>query len=108
MSGRKQACLVWTGAAHAAWPAHSGLWLCHAPPILCCRYVYINGALVGGCDATKALIASGEFDKMVGGEWRCGTGQLPGAALLYRGASGDAGQLANVCVHALLGFAICT
>ncbi len=34
-----------------------------------CSYVYINGALVGGCDATKALIASGEFDKMVGGEW---------------------------------------
>lgn len=30
-------------------------------------YVYINGALVGGCDATKALIASGEFDKRVGG-----------------------------------------
>lgn len=38
-------------------------------PSLWCSYVYINGALVGGCDATKALIASGEFDKMVGGEW---------------------------------------
>lgn len=30
-------------------------------------YVYIGGRLVGGCDATKALIASGEFDKMLGG-----------------------------------------
>ena len=29
-------------------------------------YVYIGGALVGGCDATKALIASGEFDKLLG------------------------------------------
>ena len=40
--------------------------------VLTCSYVYINGALVGGCDATKALIASGEFDKMVGGEWKGG------------------------------------
>jgi glutaredoxin-related protein len=30
-------------------------------------YVYIGGRLVGGCDATKALIASGEFDKLTGG-----------------------------------------
>ncbi|PSC70111.1 C4-dicarboxylate ABC transporter [Micractinium conductrix] len=30
-------------------------------------YVYINGRLVGGCDATKALIASGEFDTLLGG-----------------------------------------
>lgn len=25
-----------------------------------CSYVYANGKLLGGCDATKALIASGE------------------------------------------------
>jgi glutaredoxin-related protein len=29
--------------------------------------VYIGGRLVGGCDATKVLIASGEFDKLTGG-----------------------------------------
>jgi len=31
-------------------------------------YVYINGMLVGGCDATKAIIASGEFDRLLGGD----------------------------------------
>ena len=31
-------------------------------------YVFIGGAFVGGCDRTKALIASGEFDALVGGE----------------------------------------
>ena len=30
-------------------------------------YVYVNGKLLGGCDATKALISSGEFDKILGG-----------------------------------------
>jgi len=30
-------------------------------------YIYANGKLLGGCDATKALIASGEFDKLLGG-----------------------------------------
>ena len=29
-------------------------------------YVFAGGELLGGCDATKALIASGEFDKRVG------------------------------------------
>lgn len=29
-------------------------------------YVYISGMLAGGCDATKAMIASGEFDKKIG------------------------------------------
>jgi hypothetical protein len=29
-------------------------------------YVYINGVMVGGCDATKALIASGEFYNKLG------------------------------------------
>lgn len=29
-------------------------------------YVFINGDLVGGCDATKALIASGDIDKLLG------------------------------------------
>lgn len=29
-------------------------------------YVYVNGNLLGGCDATKASIAAGEFDKMLG------------------------------------------
>ena len=37
------------------------------PPCARCSYVYINGRLVGGCDATKALIASGEFDTLLGG-----------------------------------------
>lgn len=30
-------------------------------------YVFVNGQLLGGCDKTKASIASGEFDKLVGG-----------------------------------------
>ena len=30
-------------------------------------YVYVNGRLLGGCDATKASISSGEFDKLLGG-----------------------------------------
>ena len=30
-------------------------------------YVYVGGKLLGGCDATKALIASGEFEKLLGG-----------------------------------------
>lgn len=29
-------------------------------------YVYINGKLVGGCDALKASIQSGEFDTLLG------------------------------------------
>ncbi len=29
-------------------------------------YVYVNGNLLGGCDATKQLISTGEFDKMLG------------------------------------------
>jgi tellurite resistance protein TehA-like permease/glutaredoxin len=29
-------------------------------------FVFINGTLVGGCNETKALIASGEFDTMLG------------------------------------------
>lgn len=29
-------------------------------------FVFINGTLVGGCNETKAVIANGEFDKMVG------------------------------------------
>lgn len=41
-------------------------------------YVYINGLLVGGCDATKALVASGEFDRMVGGLGAAGEADLPG------------------------------
>lgn len=30
-------------------------------------FVYAAGRLLGGCDATKALIASGEFDRLLGG-----------------------------------------
>ena len=30
-------------------------------------YVWVAGKLLGGCDDTKALIASGEFDKVLGG-----------------------------------------
>ena len=30
-------------------------------------YVYVIGRLLGGCDATKASIAAGEFDKLLGG-----------------------------------------
>jgi tellurite resistance protein len=29
-------------------------------------YVYVNGTLIGGCDATKAEISTGEFDKRLG------------------------------------------
>ena len=29
--------------------------------------MYANGKLLGGCDATKALIASGQFDTLLGG-----------------------------------------
>jgi tellurite resistance protein len=29
-------------------------------------YVFVNGNLLGGCDATKELISTGEFDKMLG------------------------------------------
>jgi glutaredoxin-related protein len=29
-------------------------------------YVYINGSMVGGCNDTKDLIATGKFDSMVG------------------------------------------
>lgn len=32
---------------------------CSFPPRPACSYVYANGKLLGGCDATKALIASG-------------------------------------------------
>ncbi|EFN53827.1 hypothetical protein CHLNCDRAFT_15071, partial [Chlorella variabilis] len=28
-------------------------------------YVWVAGKLLGGCDDTKALIASGEFDKLI-------------------------------------------
>lgn len=31
-------------------------------------FVYINGSLIGGCNDTKALIESGEFDMLVGDE----------------------------------------
>lgn len=31
-------------------------------------YVYVNGRLLGGCDATKASIAEGEFDKLLGAQ----------------------------------------
>ena len=34
-------------------------------------YVYVDGRLLGGCDATKASIAAGEFEKLLGG-----TGEL--------------------------------
>jgi hypothetical protein len=44
---------------------------CLLPLSPLCSYVYIGGRLVGGCDATKALIASGEFDALLG----CGTGE---------------------------------
>ncbi|KAL4537156.1 hypothetical protein Ndes2526B_g04932 [Nannochloris sp. 'desiccata'] len=37
-------------------------------------YVYVNGNLLGGCDATKELISTGEFDKMLGASPATGTG----------------------------------
>ena len=30
-------------------------------------YVYVSGRLLGGCDVTKASIAAGEFEKLLGG-----------------------------------------
>ena len=43
-------------------------------------YVYIGGRLVGGCDATKALIASGEFDKLLGGGAGAGANGVGGGS----------------------------
>ena len=45
---------VLTSAGHATAPPN-----CSSPPRPACSYVYANGKLLGGCDATKALIASG-------------------------------------------------
>lgn len=57
---------------------------------------YINGLLVGGCDATKALVASGEFDRMVGG---LGEGtSLP--AVCYRGDT-SRGWIAKGMAHSM-------
>jgi len=41
-------------------------------------YVYVNGKLVGGCDATKEIITTGEFDKMLGSTPAATTGNGTG------------------------------
>ena len=61
-------------------------------------YVFAGGELLGGCDATKALIASGEFDKRVGRAATAAKG-----ADVQNGTSEGAGDAA--AVHdALRGF----
>ena len=58
-------------------------------------YVWVAGKLLGGCDDTKALIASGEFDKLIGGEGGGGVGggscQTPPTLLLIGGTEGGVG-----------------
>jgi glutaredoxin len=50
-------------------------------------YVYVGAALVGGCDDTKALVASGEFDRLLGAT----NGGAAAGADLENGAPAGAG-----------------
>ncbi len=66
-------------------------------------YVYVSGQLVGGCDATKALIASGEFDKKLGAG--AGTKAAGGdVAALQVGVKLRGGESFFMCVQAPRGW----
>ena len=62
------------------------------------RQVYVGGKLVGGCDATKALIAYGKFDALLGE-----AGGAPGgggAKAAAGGASSLATAMASLATYA--------